>query len=143
MEKKILQDVGPIERKQLLRDSAHATEEFTYPRGLDSQELTHLKDEYHKNAIKMAKLEEQRKEFMENWKADVKPLKLEMGDQMTMMRSKVEEMTEDVYLMPEREEGMMGYYNVAGELVYSRPLMPEENQFSIVDATLPKNGTIN
>lgn len=143
MDKMILQDVGRIERRQLLRDSAQKMEEFTYPRPLEGEELTHLKDEYHVNAIKMAKLEEKKKEFMENWKADVKPLKLQMAEQMTMMRSKVEEITEDVYLMPEFDEDMMGYYNGDGKLVYSRPLMPEERQFSIADHSNKKEGTNN
>lgn len=118
-------------------------EEFTYPRPLDVKEVTHLKDEYTKNAIAMAKHEEHKREFMENWRADVKPLRLEMSEQMTRIRSKVEEVTEDVYLLPEHEEGLMGYYNGEGKLVYERPLMPDERQFSIVDNSRPKNGTNN
>lgn len=143
MDSKILQDVGPIERKQLLRDSATKTEVFTYPKALDAKEVTHLKDEYTKNAIQMAKHEERKKEFMEDWKSDVKPLRLEMGQQMTRIRSRVEEITEDVYLLTDHDTKTMGYYNAEGILVYQRPLMPEENQFSIVDNSQLKNGTNN
>lgn len=141
MEVLILQDVGPIERKKFLRDSAAKSEEFTYPRALDVSEVTYLKDEYTKNAIIMAKHEERKKEFMADWKAAVKPLGLEMGGQMTQIRSNVEEVTEDVYLLPEHDENLMGYYNVEGKLVYSRPLMPEEKQFSIVNNSHKQTGT--
>ena len=143
MDSKILQDVGLIERKQLLRDSAVKTEKFTYPRALDGQEVIHLKDEYTKNAIEMAKQEERKKTFMEEWKASVKPLRLEMGQQMTRIRSRVDEITEEVYLLSDMETNTMGYYNAAGALVYQRPLMPEERQFSIVDNSTFKNGTNN
>lgn len=141
MEAKILQDVGTLERKQMLRDNAQKTEVFTYPKALDAKEVTHLKDEYTKNAIEMAKHEERKKTFMEQWKADVKPLRIEMGQQMTRIRSRVEEITEDVYLMADHEEGAMGYYNAQGHLVYHRPLMPEERQFSIIDNSQLKTGT--
>lgn len=76
MDAKILQDVGPIERKKLLRDSALKTEMFTYPRALDVDSVTRLKDEYTQNAISMAKHDERKKEFIEDWKADVKPMRL-------------------------------------------------------------------
>jgi hypothetical protein len=110
---------------------------------LDGQEVIHLKDEYTKNAIEMAKQEERKKTFMEEWKASVKPLRLEMGQQMTRIRSRVDEITEEVYLLSDMETNTMGYYNAAGALVYQRPLMPEERQFSIVDNSTFKNGTNN
>lgn len=135
MDLKILQDVGSIERKQLLRDSASATEKFTYPRALDDAEIRHLKDEFTKNSITMAKHIEAKKEFMVEWKSETKPLTQAMDVQMTRIRSKVEEVTEEVFLMPEHDEEMMGYYNALGILVYQRPLMPEERQFSIIDQT--------
>lgn len=141
MDAQILQDVGKLERLQILRSSAAKSENFTYPKGLTGEEVTGLKDHYTKNAITMAKHEERKKDFMTDWKADVKPLKLEMGDQMTKIRSQVEEITEEVYLMPEHSEGFMGYYNQHGILVYQRPLMPDEKQFSIVDLSDRKEGT--
>ena len=141
MDATILQDVGPIERRTLLRDSATKTEVFTYPKPLDGKEITHLKDLYTKDAIEMAKHVERKKEFMEAWKSEVKPLTLELGQKMTKIRSRVEEITEDVYLLPDHETSIMLYYNGAGVLVYHRPLMPEENQFSVVDRSFLKNAS--
>ncbi|WP_370214812.1 hypothetical protein [Mesoflavibacter profundi] len=135
MDLKILQDVSASERKEVLRNSADKKEVFTYPKTLDAKEVTHLKDEYTKNAIALAKHEEAKKEFNEDFKAKVKPLKLEMSSQMTRIRSKVEEITEDVYLISDQENELMCYYNALGELVYHRPLMPEEKQLTLVDKT--------
>ncbi len=133
MDIKILQDVSEKERKEILQNSADKKEVFTYPKSLGDKEVTFLKDEYTKNAIAYAKQEELKKEFMEDFKSKVKPLKLEMSTQMTRIRNKVEEVTEDVYLVSDQDSDTMGYYNVKGELVYHRPLMPEEKQLKIVD----------
>lgn len=133
MDNQILKTASKADRVQILRDSADKVEKFTYPRALEAEEVTHLKDEFTKNAISMARKDEARKEFLTDWKGEVKPLKIEMAWQMTRIRSKVEEITEDVYLISDQDSEMMGYYNSAGVLVYSRPLMPEEKQLTIVD----------
>lgn len=135
MDQLILQDLPRIERKNVIRDSADKKDSLTYPRSLDVIEVTTLKDEYTQNAIKMAKHEEIKKEFMDSWKLDVKPLKGEMLIQMQKIRSKVDEITEDVYLISDQDAKLMGYYNDKGELVYMRPLLSDERQMSLVDKT--------
>lgn len=133
MDQQILQSESAISRKQILRDSADKLEEFTYPRALGHEEVTQIKDEFSKNAVKVAKLEETKAEFMTQWKADVKPIKQEMGAQISKIRTNVEEVTEEVFLISDQDQGVMGYYNSEGILVYKRPLMPEERQMTIVD----------
>lgn len=133
MENHILKDVSKNERLQILSDSADKKESFTYPRHLNAEEVTYLKDEFTKNAIELARKEESKKDFMTEWKSEVKPIKLEMSSQMNRIRSKVEEITEDVFLVADQPAKTMGYYNGDGILVYQRPLMPEEQQLSIVD----------
>ncbi len=86
----------------------------------------------------MVKLEEGKKTFMETFRPQTKPLKVEMSKQMVMIRSRVEEITETVYHIADQEEGMMGYYNEDGELVYQRPLFQTEKQFRIVDESTKK-----
>jgi hypothetical protein len=132
MDKQILAKYAPTERITILRDTADKKEVFTYPKALDVDEVTHLKDEFTQNAIKMAREDEAKKDFMESFKAKVKPLKIEMTLQMRKIRSKVDEVTEDVFLISDQEEKTMGYYNVKGFLVYERPLMPDERQLSLV-----------
>ncbi len=50
-----------------------------------------------------------------------------------MIRTQVEEVTEDVYLLKDIEESKMGYYSKEGKLVFERNLRPEEQQYSITD----------
>ncbi len=143
MEKQILQDEGKIRRVELLRDSAQSVEDFAYPRSLDPDELAHLKDKYSQQAIKLSKATEAKKEFTDNWNVEMKPVKTEMAAIMSKLRTKIEEINEPVYLIPDFDVSKMGYYNAAGNLVYERPLMPDEKQFSLTHNSHQKEGTNN
>lgn len=133
MEAHLLQSETPAKRMEALRDSAEKIETFTYPKALTTEEITKIREDYTQNAIKKAKLDEAKKDFMDNYKTEAKPIANEMKEQMQMIRNKVKEITEQVYHIADQEEGMMGYYNERGELVYQRPLMPEEKQLRLVD----------
>lgn len=141
MDQKILQNVSPQDRLQALRDSAEKRENYTYPKVLSEDMLSKLKDDLTNDSVKLSKLEEARKEWLTDHKAKVKPLKKDIAITLTKLRSRVEEVEEEVYLMADQEEGMMGYYNSEGALVYHRPLMQDERQFRIVDNS--KTGTSN
>src|SRR5690606_14221560 len=138
MEVKILQNESKLERIKIIKDNAEKSEELTYPKSLDEKQLTILKSDYTKEAIQLAKEEEVKKEFLSEFKAKVSPMKLKLNELMGMIRTKVEEVTETVYLIADHEDDMMGYYNEDGLLVSSRPLRPEERQFRIVDESIKK-----
>lgn len=135
MDQKILQDLSGKERLQALRDNAEKTELFNYSRLLDESKLSVLKDELTKDSVNLVKLEEARKEFLTDHKAKVKPLKFNVATTLNKLRSKVEEVEETVYLMADTDEGLMGFYNEEGLLLYTRALMPEERQLRIIDKT--------
>lgn len=133
MEAHLLQSESHSKRLEALKDSAEKIETFTYPKVLTAEEITKIREDYTQNAIKKAKLDEAKKDFMDNYKTEAQPIANEMKDQMQMIRSKVKEITEQVYHIADQDEGMMGYYNERGVLVYQRPLMPEEKQLRLVD----------
>jgi len=139
MEQKFLQGVSPRERLEALKDNAEKVELFTYPKHLGEDELSLLKDEMVKDSVHLAKLEDAKKEFNTSHKSKVKPLKQSFTITLNKLRSKVEEVEEEVYLLADLEEGFMGYYNSEGILVHVRVLKPEERQHRIID--ISKNGT--
>ena len=139
MEQQFLQNESPKVRLQALKDSAEKVETFTYPKQLTDDELSLLKDEMVKDSVKLAKLEDEKKEFSTSHKSKVKPLKQSFSITLNKLRSKVDEVTEEVYLLADQEEGLMGYYNADGKLVHVRVLKPEERQHRIID--ISKNGT--
>lgn len=139
MEKHFLKDVSRKERIQMLKDNAEHVEMFTYPRPLQDAELRKIKDETVQHSIDLERLEEAKKDFMAGHKAEVDPLKMMVKDKLQKIRSRNEEVEEEVFLLADQEEGMMGYYNGDGDLVYQRTLLPDERQFRIVDATTGTN----
>lgn len=141
MEKRLLQNEPHQKRLEVLKDSAEKIESFTYPRYLEPEEIVKIREDYTQNAIKKSKLDEAKKEYMDQFKSDLKPIGNEMKDQMQMIRSKVEEVTEQVYHIADQEEGMMGYYNAQGVLVYQRPLLQNEKQLRIIDNTNSKKSS--
>lgn len=139
MEQFLLQNEPHQRRLEALKDSAEKIETFTYPKVLTPEEITNIREEYTQNAIKMAKLDEAKKEYMDEHKADAKPITTEMSEQMKMIRSKVKEITEQVYHIADQDEGVMSYYNAKGELVYQRPLLPNEKQLRIIGSESQKS----
>lgn len=132
MEKQILQDVPMSERLDYLKNSAEKVEKMTYPLSIDEAELNALKTEFSQDAIELDTHDQVLKEAREAYKLKAKPLKKNMAIVMQKIRTRVEEVTEDVYLIADHESNKMGYYNAAGILVYERPLMQNERQLRIV-----------
>lgn len=138
MEAKIFQEIPLKDRLQYIKDNAAASETKTYQRQLDKEEVIKLQNEYAQKAIELNIAEEELKRHRESFKAVAKPLKVELSTLMQGIRTSSEEITEEVYLLADMDEQMMGYYNAEGELIYSRPLLAKERQFSITSATMSK-----
>ncbi|CAA0253756.1 hypothetical protein V2605_03600 [Tenacibaculum maritimum] len=131
MDKKILQLENRNERKQILKDSCVKTETFTYPKQFTPEELSLKKDELSQQDIQLDNLEGEKKKVTTEFNNDIKELKNERKHTLTCVRTGMEEVTEQVFLLDDQEVGKMGYYNESGILVYERPLMPEERQLRI------------
>jgi hypothetical protein len=78
------------------------------------------------------------KSHKEAYNASVKPLKELNKEILRKVRTGVEDVVEDVYLVKDLEEEKMGYYSKDGKLVFERSLKPEEKQYTISDFTNKK-----
>ena len=131
MEKQILSTEPIAERLAILEANSEKKEKFTYSRELDIAEVQELQSELSQIMITVDQHDQQLKMANEIYKAAVKPSKEKMRAILQNIRSQVEEVTEEVYLMKDLEDGKMGYYTKEGRLVFERRLKPEENQYSI------------
>lgn len=138
MEKLMFPDKSPRDREQLLRDNAVKVENRTYLRALDQSEVIELQNSYTQRAIELANAESELKSARETFKSIAKPIKVEMGEIIQGIRTSSEEITEEVFLLADMDDQIMCYYNKFGELVYSRPLMQNEKQYSITDIKIAK-----
>lgn len=131
MEKQILSTEPMGERLAILEANSERKEKFTYSRELDIAEVQELHSELSQLLIHVDQHEQELKMQKEIFKANTKPAKEKIRGILQNVRSQVEEVTEEVFLMKDLEAGKMGYYTKEGRLVFERRLKPEENQYSI------------
>lgn len=131
MEKQILKNESAIERLEQLKNSAEKVELFSFPRELSTGEIQELQSNLSQDMITVDQQEQKLKVAKEIFKAATKPVKQTIAKNLQMIRTQVEEVTEEVYLLKDITEGKMGYYSKDGNLVFERNLRPEEQQYSI------------
>ena len=131
MDKFLGQEIPEKDRWQFLQDNADAVEEIGYTHRFTPDETS----------IQINDIEIEKKEAMEAFKAELKPLnerKQELLENIKKGSEYVEH--EECVKILYHEEKMAGYYNKLGELVYSRPIMPQEMQRTIFNINR-KTGT--
>lgn len=137
------------DRIQELRNHAIKMEDRVIPVTLSEKDLELCKDELSKLSITMERELEKKKEFMEEHRSIVKPLKLEIAEVLNAIRTGVRELLSDVYLVPDHEQGIMYEFDSEGKVLLRRSLSPDEKQlrivpdfkddsFSIIDETAEK-----
>ena len=131
MQKQILQHESASERLEQLKNSADKAENFSYPRELSNGEIQELQSNLSQDMIFVDKKEQDLKVAKEIFKSATKPVKQQIAKNLQLIRTQVEEVSEEVYLLKDIEEGKMGYYSKDGILVFERNLRPDEMQYSI------------
>ena len=133
MEKSILQNVSKEERIETLRANAFGVEKFTYQRELEQGEVQELQKDLSQKLIRIDKEDQKLKIAKEAHKSVVKPMREEIKSDLQMIRTQMEEVTDEVFMMKDFEENKMGFYSKEGKLVSERALKADELQYSITD----------
>ena len=141
MDKFLGQDIPEKDRWQFLQDNADSVEKIGYTHRFTPEELAQKRESLAETSIKINDIEIEKKEVMESFKADLKPLNEQKKELLDNIKkgSEYSENEECVKIL-DHEERMAGYYNKLGELVYSRPIMPQEMQKTIFNINR-KTGT--
>lgn len=132
MDKFLGQDIPEEERWQFLKDNADSVEEIGYTHRFTPDELAQKKESLAEASIRINDIEVEKKEAMEAFKQELKPLN-EAKQKLLENIKKGSEYVEDEECVKilYHDEKMAGYYNKLGELVYSRPIMPQEMQKTV------------
>lgn len=129
MDKFLGQDIPEQERWQFLQDNADEVEEIGYTHRFTPVELAQKKESLAEVSIQLNDIELEKKEAMENFKERMKPLNEEKQQLLDHIKKGSEfRRDEKCAKILFHEEKMAGFYNKLGELVYSRPIMPQEMQ---------------
>ena len=141
MDKFLAQEVPEDDRFNFLKDNADAIEEIGYTHRFTPDELAQKKESLAETSISINDSEIEKKDVMEGYKEQLKPLNVIKQTLLENIK-KGSEYVEDQECAKilYHEEKMVGYYNKLGELVYSRPIMPQEMQKTIFNIN-HKTGT--
>lgn len=129
MEQHLAQEISEKDRWQFLCDNADSVEQIGYTHRFTPEELAQKKEALAEVSIQINDIETEKKEVMDEYKERLKPLNEEKAELLDHIKKgsefrKDEECAKILY----HEERMAGFYNRLGELVYSRPIMPQEMQ---------------
>lgn len=142
LDKELGKDIALEERASFLEDNCDAVEEVTYSRAFEPEELALKREQLTDASIKIADIEEEKKEVMDGFKERLKPLQEQKADAIKALRDKSQTVTEKCYKFIDEETKMVGFYNKEGNLVSSRPAFQKELQKTI-QMYIRKNGTNN
>lgn len=140
LDKELGKDIALEERASFLEDNCDAVEEVTYSRAFEPEELALKREQLTDASIKIADIEEEKKEVMDGFKERLKPLQEQKADAIKALRDKSQTVTEKCYKFLDEETKMVGFYNKEGNLVSSRPAFQRELQKTI-QMDIRKNGT--
>jgi len=131
MEAKKYQDVPQDERESMLEANCDQQDEMPIQKHFTPEEINEMRKQHVDNSIAIKRKMEEFKKFKAEIDAFIKPLAEENTYLLQNVRTGYVEVTKQVYIFGDHETGMMNYYDNAGELVYSRRMMPHEKQLKI------------
>lgn len=142
LDRELGKDIALEERAGFLEDNCDAVENVTYSRAFAPEELALAREQLTDASIKIADIEEEKKEVMDGFKKSLEPLNQQKAEAIKALRDKSRTVTEKCYKFIDEETKMVGFYNKEGNLVSSRPAFQKELQKTIQMA-IRKNGTNN
>jgi translation initiation factor 2 beta subunit (eIF-2beta)/eIF-5 len=140
LDRELGKDIALEERAGFLKDNCDAVEQVTYSRAFEPEELALKREQLTDASIKIADIEEEKKEVMDSFKERLKPLQEEKEEAIKALRDKSQTVTEECYKFLDEETKMVGFYNKEGNLVSSRPAFQKELQRTI-QMQIRKDGT--
>lgn len=128
MERFLGQEIPESQRFQFLKDNADAVENFGYTKRFSSDELNQKKEALANYSIEINDIEEEKKDAAAVFKERLKFPNEQRKELLNQIKESSEFVKEDCAKFIDHEERLVGYYNSMGELVYTRPIMPQEMQ---------------
>ena len=140
LEKELGKEYPLEQREKFLSDNSDYVEKVSYSKAFSPEELAKQREDLTDAAIKLADIEEQKKEANAHFKELMKPLEQKKAVAIKNLKDKAMVVEEDCYKFFDEETKMIGFYNKEGDLVSSRPAFPDELQKTIF-AAIRSNGT--
>lgn len=119
------------EREAFLKDNCDKVEEKGYMKPFTLEQLQGHKESLANVSISIEEIESEKKEAMEQFKGQLKPLAEQRKQMVSNIKAKAEYVKEVCFKFIDQDEKMVGYYNSDGNLIESRPATADELQPTI------------
>jgi len=128
----MFKDLSIEDRLDNFQANADGVEEMTYYEKLLDEEMIRKRAEFSGKSIDIARIKDRKKEAMDNFKAELKPIEIEASALLAEIKTGHREKEGKVFKMIDLDDHMVGYYTEEGNLIESRPAtMEERTQLSI------------
>ena len=138
MSENLFQNIPINDRASMLEANCLKHEEQTVKRQFTHEELEDMRITLTDDSIKNSELEDELKALTKPIREELKNYKAVIREKLKKLKLKYDENLETVYLFDDQENGMMNTYDVTGELLSSRKLLPSEKQTRIIDLQTKK-----
>jgi len=125
------------ERLDNFQANAEGVEEKTYYEEIDKEDMIRKRAEFSGKSIDIARIKDRKKEAMDNFKAELKPIEIEAATLLGEIKTGHREKEGKVFKMIDLDDKMVGFYSEGGDLIESRPAtMEERTQLTIHGANV-------
>lgn len=136
MAKYFFQEDTPEQRIKNLADNAEKIlNNFSWNKQLDETDMEEFRVKFSEKSIELTDMQNDLKAKTKIAKAEMKPVEQDVNVLQHAIKHRELNIVETVYMMPDQILNKMEYVNEEGLIVFSRPLRPEEKQFSIRRST--------
>lgn len=116
------------DRLQCMIEQAESVRTEEYWADLTAEELDVKNERFARNATELNKIELKKKEAMDEFKLQMKPLEMVYDTLLEQITMKKEKRTGKLYDIIDRDASMMITYDENGDMIASRRLTPEEKK---------------
>lgn len=121
----------PTARKEFLENNAHTIEEGQYFRRFDDEDIRLNQSEYMEKSIELKRLTDEFEQIKADYKQKIKGLESVRTKLMAEMMQNGEWLDGKQYGFDDQILGKMEYYDIEGNFINSRRLLPNERQLTI------------
>lgn len=131
MEQKIFQDIPDSQRETALEANCLKTEEQDIPKYFTEEEKLQMRSNLSLNLIHIGRQDVILQKAKDAYKAATKAQYDQNEYIVKNLDLGFQNVTTQVYVFPDFENGMIGYYDNTGTLLESRRMRPEERQYKV------------
>lgn len=126
-----LKDLSPEERQTVFLGEAAGSEEQVYLKPLTPEELAITREEHSNASILIDEMVEQFTNVKKAHKEAIAPIQAKRKQAITAIRQKAIQITGKVWKLPDHDNMMIHYITDEGQVLSSRPMLPQERQYRI------------